>query len=150
MPTDDPNAHFASAHIDVHAEQAFDFLADGMNQRFWALFSIERRQLGPDTFVGSSMFDAVDEYVRLRPNRELLLVDYFIGFEGPDNLRHQVQSRVIPGPELGRPENTCVVTNVVWRDEAYTPEVWGLIYHVWKVELALIKGKLEQLHPASA
>jgi hypothetical protein len=147
MPRDDPNSHTASAHVNVPADKAFAFLADGMNQTYWALFSMEREALGQDTFVGTSIFDGTKEYVRLRPNAELLLVDYFCGYESPDNLSQAVESRVIPGNELGRGEDTCVITNTIWRSAGIDDESWGLIYHVWKTELYIIKGKLEQLHP---
>lgn len=144
VPTNDLNAHSASASVSVSAETAFEFLADGMNQSYWALGSLDRREIGPDTFVGTSMFDGNEEFVRLRPNSDLLLVDYFVG-PSPEELTHLVESRVIPGVALGRPEGTCVVTNTVWRHDSLDEETWALMYHLWKTELYLIKGKLERL-----
>ena len=68
MPVDDANAHSASTAVNVSADVAFTFLADGMNQSYWALGSLERRALGDDLYVGTSMFDGQELYVRLRPN----------------------------------------------------------------------------------
>ena len=101
MPVDDANAHSASIAVDVPADVAYAFLADGMNQSYWALGSLERRDLGDNLYVGTSMFDGKELYVRLRPNAELRLVDYFLGAD-PEQLVHLVESRVIPGEELGR------------------------------------------------
>ena len=143
MPVDDANAHSASTAVNVSADVAFTFLADGMNQSYWALGSLERRALGDDLYVGTSMFDGQELYVRLRPNAELRLVDYFLGADR-DSLQHLVESRVIPGEELGRAPGTCVVTNTHWRPEDMDADEWTLTYYLWKTEVYLIKGHLER------
>ena len=117
MPVDDANAHSASIGVNVPADVAYAFLADGMNQSYWALGSMERRDLGDNLYVGTSMFNGKELYVRLRPNAELRLVDYFLGAD-PETCVHLVESRVVPGEELGRAAGTCVVTNTHWRPEA--------------------------------
>ena len=143
MPVDDANAHSASIGVNVHADVAYAFLADGMNQSYWALGSMERRDLGDNLYVGTSMFNGKELYVRLRPNPELRLVDYFLGAD-PEHLVHLVESRVVPGEELGRPAGTCVITNTHWRPEAATAEEWTMTYYLWKTEVYLIRGYLER------
>jgi len=143
VPVDDANAHSASIAVDVTADVAYAFLADGMNQSYWALGSLERRDLGDDLYVGTSMFDGKELYVRLRPNAELRLVDYFLGAD-PGKLVHLVESRVLPGEELGRAAGTCVVTNTHWRPEDATAEGGAMTYYLWKTEVYLIKGCLER------
>lgn len=143
MPLND-HAHSASVAVDVSPRIAYDFLADGMNQSYWALGSLGRERLGPDTFVGTSMFDGSQEYIKLRPNPDELLVTYFVG-ASPDSLHQMVESRIIPGSELGRPADSCIVTNTVWRSEGLDDEAWTLMYHLWNTEVNLIKGKLERL-----
>ncbi len=145
MAHDDPDAHSASIAVEVHADVAYAFLADGMNQSYWALGSLERRDLGDHLYVGTSMFDGEELYVRLRANAELRLVDYFLGGD-PGRLAHLVESRVIPGEELGRAAGTCVVTNTHWRPEEATAEEWKMTYYLWKTEVYLIKGQLERSH----
>ena len=71
------------------------------------------------------------------------LVDYFLGAT-PDALQHLVESRVIPGEELGRAPGTCVVTNTHWRPEDMDAEEWVMTYYLWKTEVYLIKGHLER------
>lgn len=143
MPVDDANAHSASIAVNVAADVAYAFLADGLNQSYWALGSLERRALGDDLYVGTSMFDGKELYVRLRPSTDLRLVDYFLGAT-PDALQHLVESRVIPGEELGRAPGTCVVTNTHWRPEDMDAEEWVMTYYLWKTEVYLIKGHLER------
>ena len=143
MPVDDANAHSASIAVNVPADTAYDFLADGLNQSYWALGSLERRALGDHLYVGTSMFDGKELYVRLRANAELRLVDYFLGAD-PEHLQHLVESRVIPGEELGRPDGTCVITNTHWRPEDMPGEEWTMTYYLWKTEVYLIKGHLER------
>jgi hypothetical protein len=143
MPSDNRYSHCASVLVDVHADVAFDFLADGMNQSYWALGSLERRRLADDFFVGTSMFDGTDEFIRIRSDRGLRLVDYYVG-AAEDDLHQAVESRVIIGSELGRTENQCVVANTIWRSTAIDDEQWDLLYHLWHTEVNLIKGRLER------
>jgi hypothetical protein len=143
MLSDSRYSHCASVLVDVNADAAFDFLADGMNQSYWALGSLERRRLGEDLFVGTSMFDGSEEFIRIRSHRELRLVDYYVGADR-DDLRHAVESRVIAGHELRRRETQCVVANTIWRSAAIDDEHWDLLYHLWHTEVNLIKGRLER------
>jgi hypothetical protein len=143
VPSGDKHAHCASVLVDVPAQTAFEFLADGMNQSYWALGSLDRRRLGEHLFVGTSMFDGVEEFIQLRPNRELLLVDYFCGGSA-DELHQAVESRVIPGPEVGAGENQCIVANTIWRTASMDDDEWDLLYHLWYTEMNLIKGFLER------
>jgi hypothetical protein len=65
--------------VAVGADEAFAFLRDGMNQRFWALGSWDRRDLGDDVFVGTSLVDGTELYVRVISHPTLLLVDFETG-----------------------------------------------------------------------
>ena len=100
-------AFSVSALVAVEAEEAFAFLADGMNQRYWALGSWDRRRLGEDLFAGDSLFDGSELLIGSCPGRDLLLVDFLTGTSA-DALDHHVEARVIPGPTLGHPPGTCL------------------------------------------
>ena len=63
-------AHCVATLVQVDARKAFDFLADGMNQTYWALGSWDRREVGERTFVGTSLFDGRELFVRLVPDEE--------------------------------------------------------------------------------
>jgi hypothetical protein len=143
MPIDSRHANSASVLVNVPADVAFEFLADGMNQSYWALGSLDRRRLSEDLYAGTSMFDGAEEFIRIHANRDLRLVDYYVG-ASEDDLHHAVESRVILGPELGHAEDCCVVTNTIWRSTGLDDEAWEVLYHLWHTEVNLIKGRLER------
>jgi hypothetical protein len=135
-------AHCVSTLVRVDAAKAFDFLADGMNQTYWALGSWDRRQVAERTFAGTSLFDGRELFIRLVPDEEHLLVDFETG-RSPDALAHHVEARVIPGPTLGHPDGTCVVTLTVWRSAEVDDAAWELLWHVFETEIQMIRGRLE-------
>ena len=144
MPADDPNAHTASIEVGASAERAYAFMADGMAQTHWALGSWQRRDEGDGLFSGVSLFDGERLFVRLDADAARRLVDYRIG-GSPDELRHLVQARVMPGTELGRDPDRSVITLVVWRAAALTEEAWARTYHAFRTEVHLIKARVEGL-----
>jgi hypothetical protein len=129
--------------IDAPAETAFAFMSDGMKQSHWALGSMNRREVSTGLFVGESLFDGTSLYIRLVPQPELLLVDYYTG-KTPEALQPTVEARVKPGPVLGREPDCCVVTLTIWRSKDVSDESWTLHYHIWQTEMALIKGAIER------
>jgi len=147
MPADDPNSHSASIEVAVGAETAFEFMASGMNQSRWALGSWERVDHGDGLFSGTSLWDASTLYVRLEPHPELLLVDYRVG-KDPEDLRRLTQARIVPGAELGRAPQSCVITLTTWRGAAHSDASWARTHHAYKTEMHLIKGRLENEFPA--
>jgi hypothetical protein len=126
----------------VDADTAFAFLADGMNQTYWALGSWDRRPVGDGVFAGTSLFDGTELFVRVIPRPEVLVVDFETG-RSPDELQHRVEARVIPGEPLGRPPRTCVVTLTIWRADDVTDPAWELLGHSFATEIQMIKGRLE-------
>jgi hypothetical protein len=144
MPADDPNAHIASIEVAAPADDAFAFMASGMNQTHWALGSWDRRDEGDGLFSGLSLFDGRRLYVRLESDPALRLVDYFTGPE-PGAMNRLVQARIVDGAELGRDPGTSVVTLVVWRHARQTPESWARTYHAFRTEVHLIRARIEGL-----
>ena len=131
-----------AAVVAVEGEEAFEFLEDGMNQRFWALGSWDRREVGDGVFVGTSLFDGTELYVRVIPRCDLLLVDFETG-ESPASLAHEVEARVVPGPTLGHPEGTCLVVLTVFRGASIDDASWEQAWHMFETEIQMLKGRLE-------
>lgn len=138
-----PPAHCASTEVAVPARVAFDFMADGMKQTHWALGSMNRREVGDGVFVGTSRFSFEELYVRLVPQPELLLVDYYAGPDPAAELRWIVQARIVQGDQLGIGPERSLVTLTTWRHASATDEEWDLRHHVWRTEIALIKSRIE-------
>ena len=147
MAAEDPNSLSASIEVAVAPPIAFEFMASGMNQSRWALGSWERVDHGDGLFSGTSLWDASTLYVRLEPHPELLLVDYRVG-KDPDDLRRLTQARIVPGAELGRDPESCVITLTTWRGAAHTDASWARTHHAYRTEMHLIKGRLENEFPA--
>jgi hypothetical protein len=145
MPFIDAYSHTASIAVDVDAPTALAFMADGMEQTYWALGSVQRRPVpDSDVFVGTSSFSGEELYVRLVSNAELLLVDYYVG-PSPDELTWLVEARIQPGGNVGLRSDQSVITLTAWRAGESQAE-WEREYWVWHTELHLIKARLERLH----
>jgi hypothetical protein len=135
-------AHESSIEIAVPAEQAFAYIASGMQQGEWALGSWNRRDAGDGIFVGTSLFDGSELSIRLNAHPDLLLVVYDTGTSTAD-MRPMVWGRVVPGPVLGLANDHCVVTFTIWRGAAMDDATWELMAHTFPTELRMIKGRLE-------
>lgn len=142
MPADAPYAHTASIVVNATPDAAFAFMASGEQQSNWALGSWDRRLVGDDLWVGRSLFDGGEHFVRIEGHPELRLVDYRVG-AAADAMLHKVEARVIDGAPLGHPEGSSVITMTVWRGRNDRPEIWARTFHTWEVEMHLIKHLIE-------
>ena len=134
--------HAASAEVAVPAGEAFAYLADGLKQSDWALGSWQREQIGERLFRGVSLFDGSDTFVCITSDPAALLVDYEVGPALERMLRVNA-ARVVPGPVLGRPEGTCVVTLMKWRTASQGDPEWRRACVTFDTEIHMIKGRLE-------
>lgn len=134
--------HAATALVAVPAAAAFAYLSDGLKQSDWALGSWRREQLGDGLFRGTSLFDGGETYVRLEADPECLLIDYWVGAD-PAQLLRVNSARVVPGPAVGRPDGTCLVTLMKWRTPSQTDEEWARACVTFDTEIHMIKGRLE-------
>lgn len=134
--------HTASTHVSVAADVAFAYLADGLRQSEWALGSWGREQVGEQLFRGRSLFDGETVYVRISTVPQALLVDYEVG-PSLDQLRRVNAARAVPGPLLGWPETTCVVSLMKWRTSAQDDALWARLCAAYDAEIHMIKGRLE-------
>ncbi|HEY2053046.1 MAG TPA: hypothetical protein VGH14_03820 [Solirubrobacterales bacterium] len=145
MPLIDPYVIAAAIDVEVPAETAFEFMADGMKQRHWALGSTDRKALGDGVFSDTDALDGSDFYVKLESNRELLMVDFLLG-DSPDTLRPHVEARIRPGSWIGLDggDGSCVVTLTLWRWPEADQDDWESHWHVWHTEVRLIKAAIER------
>ena len=134
--------HGSSVEVAVPAEEAFAYLADGLKQSDWALGSWHREQIGAQLFRGVSLFDGREAFVRIHADPRALLVDYEVG-PSLEQMPRVNSARVVPGPLLGRPEGSCVVTLMKWRTAAQTDDEWLRACVTFDTEIHMIKGRLE-------
>jgi hypothetical protein len=134
--------HAASAIVEVPAEEAFAYVADGLRQSQWAFGSWDREQVGESLFRGRSLFDDGVTYVRVDARPDLLLVDYFVG-PAPDRLLRVNCVRVVPGAIIGQGADRCVVSLMKWRSGAQTDDEWRQAVATFDVEIMVIRRRLE-------
>lgn len=139
----DPHCHSSSILVSVPARQAFELMADGVKQGQWAWGSWQRHEVKPGLFVGTSVFDGKQTFVRLNVDPDRLQVDYDVGREA-DKMQFRNMSRVIPGGVLRHGKDTCVVTLLTWRLASQDDNAWQQISTVHEAEMYLIRGLLER------
>ncbi|HEY8644428.1 MAG TPA: hypothetical protein VIL77_00955 [Gaiellaceae bacterium] len=135
-------SHIATAEVAVPAERAFAYMSDGLKQGEWALGSWQREQLEPGLFRGRSLFDGAETYVRITADPEYMLVDYEVGPSATALLRVN-SARIVPGPLVGRPEGTCLVSLIKWRMPTQDEDHWYRACVTFSTEIFMIKGRLE-------
>jgi hypothetical protein len=143
MRPDDALCHQATVAVAAPAERALAFMADGLKLGTWAMGCWNTRAVGDDLFVGTSLFDGQQGYVRIVLDAGLRQVDYHVG-PAPDRLAHMNTARVIPGATLGRDPAGCVVTLLAWRPAAMDDAVWHRIGVTHEAEMLLIQSWLER------
>ena len=141
MRPDDALCHHATVDVAAPAERALAFMADGIKLGTWAMGCWNTSTAGPGLFVGTSLFDGSQGYVRIVVDRALLNVDYHVG-AAPDRLAHMNTARVIPGAALGRDPQSCVVSLLAWRPAAMSDDAWHRICITHEAEMLLIQSRL--------
>jgi hypothetical protein len=142
MVSEDRHCHTASIAVAAPAQDAFDYLADGLRQGEWTLGASDRREVGDGLFVGTSIFDGSEAYVRVVPEPEHLLVACSVG-PAPERLIPRIWLRVVPGGDLEQPGGACVVSLLAWRPAGQSDDSWRLTRASHETEIFLIKGFLE-------
>ena len=134
--------HGSAIVVAVPAETAFAYLSDGLAQSDWALGSMKREQIGDQLFRGTSLFDGSETFVRISADESLLLVDYAVG-PSLDQMPRVNSARIVPGPLLGHPADSCVVTLMKWRTAGQSDALWERGCATFDTEIHMIKGRLE-------
>lgn len=139
----DPHCHSSSIMVERPAAVAFELMSDGLKQGQWAWGSLNRTEVEPGLFAGTSTFTGKQTFVRLHVDRDRLQVDYEVG-AAKDAMQFRNMSRVIPGELLRMAPDRCVVTLLTWRLETQTDAEWIQFGTIHEAEMFLIKGILER------
>ena len=139
----DPFCHTSSIAVARRAEIVFEIMADGLVQGQWAGGSFDRREIEPGLFVGRSVFDGKETFVRLDVDRARLIVDYEVG-RSRETMQFRNMSRVIPGDLLGLGSEKAVVTLMSWRIASQSDAAWEQSGCIHEAEMFLIRGLLER------
>ena len=144
MYTGDELCHSSSVEIDAPAGLAFDYLSDGVAQGDWTLGSMQRKKLDNDLFSGISIFNGNELFIRIDADRERFMIYYHVGMD-KSNLQPRNVVRILPGPMIGKAENTCRVTLLSWRDASSDDDKWKLLCVSHETEMFIIKNRVEEI-----
>ncbi|MDT8322101.1 MAG: hypothetical protein RQ826_16420 [Xanthomonadales bacterium] len=142
MDISDPHCHSCSCPVEAPARQAFDYMADGIKQGEWTFGSWDRRQVGEQLFVGRSMFNDKETFIRIDADAERLVVYYRIG-DDAEHLQTRNMARIVSGPDLGWEESRSLVTLLAWRSSFMTDDRWKQLCVSHETQMFIIKARIE-------
>jgi hypothetical protein len=117
-------------------------MADGIKQGEWTFGSWDRRQVGEQLFVGRSMFDDKETYIKIDADEERLVVYYRIG-EDPGRLQMRNMARIVRGPDLGWEDGRSLVTLLAWRSAFMSDDRWKQLCVSHETQMFIIKARIE-------
>lgn len=142
MATPDRYCHTATISVTASTRTAFDFMADGVAGGRWALGSWDRRKVGDNLFVGTSLYDGKEIYIRVEPDADTLIILYGAGTD-PEDLPLRTQVRIVAGQIVGGHTQTCLITLMSWRVEGMNDDRWNRLCVSHETEMYMIKGMIE-------
>jgi hypothetical protein len=123
-------------------ERAFEHLASAEGMARWCLGLFETRAAADGLVTGRSLFDGSVGWARLVCHREAGSVTYWLGAD-PQSLSPRIEARVTPGPVLGHPAGTVMVSMWAWRSPSMSDERWARLAASHECEIELIRAQLE-------
>ena len=144
MLISDAYCHACTCEVQATAETAFGYVSDGLKQGEWTFGSWNRRQVEDQLFLGTSMFDNRDTYIKIDTDPGHFMVYYHIGPD-PKHLQLRNMVRVVPGPQIGREPEICLVTLMAWRSSFMNDGRWKQLCVSHETQMFIIKTRIEAL-----
>jgi len=139
----DALSHCVTVECATSADRAFAFLTDGGALGRWAFGCWGAAPRGEGLFVGRSLFDDQEIWVRIVDEPRLGIVDYHLG-RSPDMLIPRISARVVPGPTVGRDRDHCLLSLMAWRPADMDDARWERLSANHEAEIHLIKALLQR------
>ncbi len=135
--------HAATAGIAVPAADAIAYMSDGRRLGTWSLGCWDTQPAEDGLFVGRSLFDGAETWVRIDAAPARLAITYHVGRD-PGGLVPRIMVLAVPGSVTGRPEDHCLLTMLGWRGVGASDERWQQLTVTHEAEILLIKAQLER------
>ena len=136
------NTDIASIVINRHAKTVFKFMSDPNNMDLWS-FGTWRIKVDNEGLVhGQSIFDGSTTFVRIQPNEQNYLIDYWVGSDSK-RLVPRIFVRITSGEVTGSATQNCVMSMIAFRNESMNDERWHRLVTAHAFEVQLIKSVLE-------
>ncbi len=135
-------SHIATAHLEVPARDAFDFLADPLRLGHWSLGCMQTAPAGEDgVHSGRSLFDGSRAWFHVEADPAALRIVYHVGTRAVR--RPRIEARIVPADVCGLPEGTCYASLIAWRDTGMDDARWHRLCTTHEAEILLIKAQAE-------
>ncbi len=138
----DRHCHTATIEVNAPAEAALRYMSDGIRQGEWAFGSWNRRHVRDNLFVGTSLYDGKETYVRITVDEAMGIVHYYLG-EDHDHMVPRNMARIMPGPHIGRDDGVCLVSLISWRHAFMDDERWRQLCVSHEAQMFIIKYRIE-------
>ena len=139
-------AHMTTQLVAAPAAAAFAFLRDPIRLGRWSLGCLDTAATDtPGLYIGRSLFDGGSGWFRIDADDAARNIDYLVGT--PRHLVRRISARIIPGPDLGYADETCLITLAAWRPAEMDDTRWTRLCAAHEVEILLIKAQLETGSP---
>ena len=136
------NTDTASVTIERSAEAVIKFMSDPEKMDLWS-FGTWRISVDDNGLVhGRSIFDGSTACVRIEPNAQNRLIDYWVGANS-ETLAPRIFVRITPGEVTGSSTLNCILSMVSFRTEAMSDDRWHRLVTAHALEVQLIKSVLE-------
>ncbi|MFQ5661504.1 MAG: hypothetical protein ACE5GZ_13870 [Gammaproteobacteria bacterium] len=142
MDITDAYCHTCTCKVAAPAEEAFAYMSDGMKQGEWTFGSWNRKQVGENMFIGTSMFDNKDTYIKIDADPVRFIICYHIGPD-PEHLQARNMVRVVSGPDIGQDPGLCLVTLLAWRSSFMNDARWKQLCVSHETQMFIIKSRIE-------
>jgi hypothetical protein len=133
--------HCVTELVNVAAHRAFDYLADPLKVGTWSLGCMRTQASPPGSHFGFSLYDDSQVRLDIHAQRELLLIDYFVGAADP--LRPRISVRIVTAETCDLEPTQCYVSLIGWRSSRMSQERWSQLCTAHEAEIWLIKARLE-------
>jgi hypothetical protein len=145
MPSEsDSLCYVVSTLVAAPPRVAFAWLANPENVGQWALGAYGAKRIpGSDAFAGASLYDGSKAIFRIDADDSRLLVDYLLGSE-PARLVMRISIRIVPGADIERGDEKCVVSMAAWRPASFDERRWELLRAFHDAEAHILRSRIER------
>lgn len=144
MDITDQYCHTCSCEVEAAPVDAFNYMSDGIRQGEWTFGSWDRRKIKENLFVGTSMFDSKETYIRIETDPERFMVYYYLGSD-PENLVARNMVRVVPANVVQGDNTKCLITLMAWRSSFMSDLRWKQLCVSHESQIFIIKARIETL-----
>lgn len=122
--------------------RALGHLGTAAGMARWCLGLFETRDAGDGLVAGRSLFDGAEGVARIERDDVRGTITWWLGAD-PGALSPRIHAQVVPGPVLGHPPGTVLVSMWAYRPAGMDDARWARLAASHEAEIELIRAQLE-------